>query len=108
LAPWQERRAKEILVADLTGATPLSEIALACGLSSAHFARAFRISTGLPPHAWLLTARVERAMTLLRRADMSLSEIALACGFADRSHLSRIFARQTGKSPGLWRRQAIR
>jgi len=48
LAPWQERRAKEMLVADLAGATPLAEIAEACGLSSGHFTRAFRGSTGLP------------------------------------------------------------
>jgi AraC family transcriptional regulator len=108
LAPWQERRAKEILLADLTGATPLAEIAMACGLSSGHFARAFRISTGQAPHAWLLTARVERAMTMLRQPDLSLSEIALACGFADHSHFSRVFARRTGQSPGVWRRLSIR
>jgi AraC-like DNA-binding protein len=108
LAPWQERRAKEMLVADLTGATPLAEIAAACGLSSDHFARAFRRSTGLPPHSWLLQARVERAMTLLRQPDPSLSEIALACGFADQSHFSRVFTRQTGLSPRVWRRMSIR
>jgi AraC family transcriptional regulator len=108
LAPWQERRAKEMLVADLSGATPLTEIAAICGLSSDHFARAFRRSTGLAPHAWLLRARVERAMTLLRQPDPSLSEIALACGFADHSHFSRVFARQTGRSPGVWRRMSIR
>lgn len=108
LAPWQERRAKEMLAADLAGATPLAEIAEACGLSSGHFARAFRRSTGLAPHAWLLKARVEHAMTLLRRPDPSLSEIALACGFADHSHFSRVFTRQTGQSPRDWRRLAIR
>jgi AraC family transcriptional regulator len=108
LAPWQERRAKEMLVAHLTGATPLAEIAAACGLSSDHFARAFRRSTGLPPHSWLLQARVERAMTLLRQPDPSLSEIALACGFADQSHFSRVFTRHTGLSPRVWRRMSIR
>ena len=108
LAPWQERRAKEMLVADLSGATSLTEVATACGLSAAHFSRAFCKSTGSTPHAWLLAARVERAMVMLRRANMSLSEIARSCGFADRSHLSRVFARHTGQSPGLWRRQAIR
>ena len=108
LAPWQERRAKEMLVADLAGATPLAEIATACGLSPDHFARAFRRSTGLAPHAWLLKARVEYAMTLLRQADSSLSEIALSCGFADHSHFSRVFTRQTGQSPRDWRRLAVR
>ncbi len=108
LAPWQERRAKEMLVADLAGGASLAEIAAACGLSSDHFARAFRRSTGVAPHAWLLKARVEYAMTLLRQPDPSLSEIALACGFADQSHFSRVFARQTGSSPRVWRRMSIR
>jgi AraC family transcriptional regulator len=108
LAPWQVRRAKKMMVADLTGATPLAKIAAACGMSSGHFARAFRRSVGLAPHAWLLTARVERATTLLRQPDLSLSEIALICGFADQSHFSRVFTRQTGESPGVWRRLSIR
>jgi AraC-like DNA-binding protein len=108
LAPWQERRAKEILAADLAGSTPLAEIAGACGLSAGHFARAFRVSTGLAPHSWLLRARVDHAMTLLRQHNPSLSEIALACGFADQSHLSRVFTRQIGMSPRSWRRLSIR
>jgi AraC-like DNA-binding protein len=108
LAPWQERRAKEMLAADLTGATPLAEIAEACGLSMGHFTRAFRRSTGLTPHAWLLKARVEHAMTLLRLPDPSLSKIALACGFADQSHFGRVFARHTGQTPGVWRRLSTR
>jgi AraC family transcriptional regulator len=47
-------------------------------------------------------------MTLLRQRDPSLSEIALACGFADQSHLSRVFTRQIGMSPRSWRRLSIR
>jgi AraC-like DNA-binding protein len=97
-----------MLLADLAGATPLAEIARFCGLSAGHFARAFRRSTGLAPHAWLLNARVERAMVLLRQPGKSLSEIALACGFADQSHFGRVFTRLTGQSPRAWRRQAIR
>jgi AraC-like DNA-binding protein len=108
LASWQERRAKEMLAADLTGATPLAEIAAACGLSPGHFTRAFRRSTGLSPHAWLLKARVEHAMTLLRQPDPSLSKVALACGFADQSHFGRVFNRHTGQTPGFWRRLSIR
>ena len=104
LASWQERQAKEMMLADLTGATSLASIAAACGLSGAHFARAFRNSTGLPPHAWLNQARVERAMTLLRQRGKSLSEIALECGFFDQSHFTRVFARRVGLAPGAWRR----
>lgn len=104
LAPWQEKRSKEMLAGDLSGATPLHEIAQGCGLSVSHFSRAFRRSTGLAPHAWLLQARVEAAKAMLRGRGSSLSMIALACGFADQSHFTRVFTRRVGVSPGAWRK----
>jgi AraC family transcriptional regulator len=104
LARWQERRAKDMLRANLSGETPLASIATACGLSSSHFARAFRKSTGMPPHAWLNDVRVERAMGLLRQRDRPLSAIAFECGFVDQSHFTRVFARRSGLTPGVWRR----
>ena len=104
LAPWQEKRSKEMLAGDLNGATSLFEVALACGLSVSHFSRAFRRSTGLAPHAWLLHARVEAAKSMLRRREAPLSMIALACGFADQSHFTRVFTRKVGLSPGAWRK----
>jgi len=107
LAPWQEKRSKEMIAGDLTGARPLRDIAEACGLSVSHFSRAFRRSTGLAPHAWLLQARVESAKALLRKRDASLSTIALTCGFADQSHFSRVFTRRVGLSPAAWRRIAL-
>jgi AraC family transcriptional regulator len=105
LAKWQERQAKDMLLADLTGSAPLASIAEACGLSPSHFARAFRNSTGMPPHAWLNQARVERAKLLLqRRHGQSLSDISIECGFVDQSHLTRVFSRQVGVTPGVWRK----
>jgi AraC family transcriptional regulator len=104
LAPWQEKRSKEMLAGDLTGATPLHEIAVTCGLSVSHFSRAFHKSTGLAPHAWLLQARVESAQAMLRSGDASLSTIARDCGFADQSHFARVFTRRVGLSPGAWRK----
>ncbi|HEX3364168.1 helix-turn-helix transcriptional regulator [Phenylobacterium sp.] len=104
LAPWQEKRSKDMLAGDLTGATPLSEIAWACGLSVSHFSRAFRRSTGLAPHAWLLHTRIEAAKAMLRGREPSLSMVALACGFADQSHFTRVFTRRVGLSPGAWRK----
>ena len=70
-----------------------------CGLSARHFARAFRQSTGLSPHRWLMQLRIERARELLAARDFSLTEIALACGFADQSHFRRVFTATTGMSP---------
>jgi AraC family transcriptional regulator len=104
LAPWQERCSKDMLAGDLTGAAPLHEIARACRLSVGHFTRAFRRSTGLSPHGWLLRMRIEAAKAMLRRRDASLVQIALACGFADQSHFTRAFTRRVGTSPGAWRR----
>jgi AraC family transcriptional regulator len=105
LAPWQERRAKEILSSNLAGNVGLEALAQECGLSVSHFSRAFRHSTGAPPHQWLLERRVDVAKPLLRDRQLALSEVALACGFADQSHFTRIFTRLVGVSPGAWRRR---
>jgi AraC family transcriptional regulator len=102
LAPWQERLSKELITNNLAGAISLSEIAKTCGLSVGHFSRAFRKSTGLAPHAWLLQARVDTAKIILRDRDASLSEIAHSCGFVDRSHFTRVFTRLVGLSPRAW------
>jgi AraC-like DNA-binding protein len=104
LAHWQMQRATKLMTANLQEHVPLSQLAAQCGLSVRHFARAFRQSTGLPPHRWLLNHRVEHARELLRDPMMSLVEIALACGFADQSHFTRTFTALAGLGPGLWRR----
>ena len=83
----------------------LAELAALVGLSMAHFARAFRQSTGLPPHAWLVARRVERAQDMLTSSDEGVLEIALACGFSHGQHLARAFGRQTGTTPSAWRRE---
>jgi AraC family transcriptional regulator len=104
LAPWQERRAKEILSANLDRGVPLKDVAQECRLSLSHFSRAFRSSMGVAPHSWLLTRRIEVAKQKLRDSRLPLAEVALACGFADQSHLTRVFTRMVGVSPGAWRR----
>lgn len=104
LAPWQERRAKEFIDAHLTGDVSLARLAGECELSLSHFARSFRQSTGLTPHRWLLERRIEKSKSLLLDFALPLADIALACGFADQSHFTRVFSRMTGSSPGVWRR----
>ncbi len=103
LAPWQSRRAKELIANKVANQVSLEDVATACGLSSSHFARAFKASTGITPHAWLQSCRVDRARELLRRPSRPLAEIAADCGFADQSHFTRIFKRMTGQTPGAWR-----
>ena len=104
LAPWQLRRAEEILLSRLDGTVTLAELAEACNLSPGYFTRAFRQTTGRPPHRWLMKKRVEKAEDLLVATKLSLAEIAVACGFADQSHFTRVFSRVIGWTPGAWRR----
>jgi AraC family transcriptional regulator len=104
LAPWQLRRAREFINADLAANPSISQVANECGLSSSYFARAFRQATGLSPHRWLTKRRVERAKELLHDSGLELADVAQACGFADQSHFSRVFSRSEGYSPGCWRR----
>lgn len=107
LAPWQERRARELLEANLGSDMALHLLAAECGLSVRHFTRAFRQSIGVPPHRYLLQRRVERARELLMDPALSLLDVALACGFADQSHFTRVFTASTSMSPGLWRRMHL-
>jgi AraC family transcriptional regulator len=105
LSPIEERRVTSRLLDDLTGDTSLAELAALCGRSRSHFIRAFKQSTGMPPHRWLLTQRVKRAKELLRGTNTPIAEIALACGFSDQSHLTRVFSKAFRITPGAWRRQ---
>jgi AraC family transcriptional regulator len=107
LAPWQMKRVVETVDANPGASHTISMLAQGCGLSSSYFARAFRETTGLAPHQWLTRRRIEHACRLLAQTRMELSEIALACGFVDQSHFSRVFARQEKRSPGKWRRLAL-
>jgi AraC family transcriptional regulator len=104
LAPWQARRAKEFLSANLHGNFSLASIAAECNLSVSHFAHAFRRTFGRPPHRWLMERRIDAVKNLLLTSRSTLAEVANQCGFADQSALSRTFKRVLGESPGEWRR----
>jgi AraC-like DNA-binding protein len=104
LAPWQLRRACDFIEGNLDGDPSIADVAAECGLSSSYFAKAFKQTTGVPPHAWLSMKRIERAKQLLSGTKLELAEIALACGFVDQSHFSRTFLSSEGCSPGRWRR----
>lgn len=101
LSVWQERLAKEWMEATLQSGTSLTELARACGLSVSHFSHSFRRSAGVSPYRWLVNRRVERAKGLLQ-LSLPLAAIAQDCGFADQSHLSRIFKKATGMAPRTW------
>jgi AraC-like DNA-binding protein len=72
------------------------------GLSRYQVLRRFEKLYGLPPHAWILSCRAEHALRLIRRG-VTLAEAAMASGFADQSHMTRVFVRHHGFTPGVWR-----
>jgi AraC-like DNA-binding protein len=104
LKPWQRVLAASLLGSEVSPTNALSEVARRCGLSTAHFCRAFAKSFGLPPYRWMLVQRLEKARLLLAESGRSLADIAYECGFCDQSHLNHAFSRWFGLSPGAWRR----
>ena len=96
-------RAKDL--ADARYAEPLDVAALAraAGLSRAHFSREFRRAFGEPPHAYLLTRRLERAAALLRTTDRSVADICLSVGLQSLGSFTTSFSRTYGMSPTAYR-----
>jgi transcriptional regulator of acetoin/glycerol metabolism/AraC-like DNA-binding protein len=103
LSPAAMRRVREYVDAHLGGSMDLATLAGVAGVSIHHFARGFKQSAGVTPHNYLTQKRVERAQDLLGNTDLSLSEIALAVGFSDQSHLARHFRQMLGVTPGQFR-----
>lgn len=104
LAAWQLRRATEFMTAHLSMGVRLSDLAKITGLSQSYFGRAFKASTGVTPHRWLLNARIARVQKLLLDGDLPLVHIALEAGFSEQSHLTRVFRALVGTSPLAWKR----
>jgi AraC family transcriptional regulator len=105
LAPWQKRRASELLHENMHGPIRLSDIARECGLSVSHFARSFKASFGTTAHQWLMQHRIDHAKQLMSQTSMPLIEIAIRSGFNDQAAFTRTFHQIAGVSPGKWRRQ---
>lgn len=72
-------------------------------ISQYYFCRLFKQSTGMAPHAYLIQQRVERSKPLLKQRELTINEIAIACGFANPSHFARHFRNHTGISPKQFR-----
>jgi len=105
LAPWQLRRVTDHLRGTISGDVTLDELAALVGLSTFHFARMFKHSAGVPPHAYLRALRADRARELLATTDLSIVEIALEVGYESSQALARAFRRDIGVSPSAFRRQ---
>ena len=81
----------------------LAELAQVAGMSSFHFAREFKRSTGTSPHQYLIKYRVERAKAFLSDRDLPLTEVGLRSGFSHQSHFTRLFRKVTGTTPKSYR-----
>jgi len=101
VAPASVRRARERLGDDLTNPPSLAELAALTGLSRYQILRRFRRAYGLAPHAWLRNARVERARQLIQHG-LPLIAAANASGFADQSHMTRVFRSHFGCTPSTF------
>lgn len=86
-------------------ALPLDVDALArtACMSSGHFSRSFRAAFGETPYSYLMTRRIERAMTLLRRGDMSVTEVCFEVGCSSLGTFSTRFTELVGESPSAYR-----
>jgi AraC-like DNA-binding protein len=122
IAPMDERPATAHTLRDLARlrrvrdridreyAKPLNVDALARGvhMSAGHLSRQFKLAFGESPYSYLMTRRIERAMALLRRGDLSVTEVCFAVGCASMGTFSTRFTELVGMPPSLYRQQAAR
>lgn len=101
------RRIKELVDAKMQDDLSLDEMAQSVGLSTAHFARMFRRSTGETPHQFVRRQRVERAKAMLRTPDARVLDVAVACGFKTQQHFAQVFRDLCGISPTEYRQDFV-
>jgi AraC family transcriptional regulator len=104
LSAPQLQRVVDYIQAHLAQPLTLEALATQAGYSPYHFARLFRAATGESPYQFVLRQRVEGAQQLLREGQLPLLGVALACGFASQSHMTRHFRQQLGVTPGAYQR----
>lgn len=101
------RRIKELVDVKMEEDLSLDEMAQSVGLSTAHFARMFRKSTGETPHQFVMRQRIERAKTMLRAPDARVLDVAVACGFKTQQHFAQVFRGVCGVSPTTYRQNFV-
>jgi AraC-like DNA-binding protein len=101
------RRARDLIDRDYAEALDLDAMAAEAGYSRFHFARAFSAAYGETPRTYLTRRRIERAKTLLRTANLSVTEICFLVGFASLGSFSARFRDLVGQSPSRYRANAV-
>jgi AraC family transcriptional regulator len=105
LAGWQIARVRAFIDENLHTTIQTRHLSTIARLSTWHFSRSFKQAFGESPHAYVMRRRLERVCHLMMTSSASLTEIALAAGFSDPSHLASRFRRGVGQSPSSWRRE---
>ena len=107
LGPARLRRITEFVDAKMENELSLDEMAESVGLSTAHFARMFRKSTGETPHQFVLRQRLDRAKAMLRAPDARVLDVAVACGFKTQQHFAQVFRDVFRVSPTEYRQDLV-
>jgi AraC family transcriptional regulator len=101
------RTIKELVHAKMEDDLSLDEMAQSVGLSTAHFARMFRKSTGETPHQFVLRQRLDRSKAMLRAPNARVLDVAVACGFKTQQHFAQVFREVCGVSPTEYRQDFV-
>ena len=104
LLAWQARKVRDYIDTHITGPVLVADLCALIDRSEAHFSRSFKRTFGESPHAFVIRRRLELAARYMLQTDVSLSDIALRCGFTDQAHLCKHFRQSTGQTPAAWRR----
>jgi AraC-like DNA-binding protein len=104
MAPWQARCIQAYIALNLHAKIRVPDLVRVVRFAPNRFDRVFKKTFDCSPHQYVMRVRIAHAQRLLLQSDDTVSEIATTCGFKSQSHLSNLFRKMMGQSPGKWRR----